>query len=211
MSLTVWDQDGASTSITQSIDIQANPYGNAISNSDFSENSFPSNKVTSVQADLGWLKVNASTYDPLLGQNGDGGVVLSNGNLHNQGLSQVILDNGMRRGLHTLEATFKNIESELSSSDVNKITVTLWGIDGQFQVKDRRVGPEQVGILSMNAEELLSVDVGGSSYDWTTFDWQVDLGQGYEYLLADVHILETNKTGDYVAIDDFSLIGRQPL
>ncbi|MCJ8280051.1 MAG: hypothetical protein MJK14_09090, partial [Rivularia sp. ALOHA_DT_140] len=68
-------------------------------------------------------------------------------------------------------------------------------------------GPTQAGVLPLNSVKLLEEDLGGSDFDWTEFKRDIDLGTGYDYLMFQVNTQEGNQTGDFIAIDDVSIVG----
>ncbi|MCM1981756.1 G8 domain-containing protein [Lyngbya confervoides] len=211
VTLTVWDQDGSTTQTMQWLEVWPQPYGDAFINGNFSQNQFKThNAASSSEANVGWVK-GSGTHDPFLGT--DGALVLSTGSAHHTGISQVIQDEAMRRGVQTLQIRAKNTEARIDPYNTNQIKVSLWGINGQFlnRVNDGGQGPKPSGALPMEAVQLLNSDLGGSTYDWQTFNFEVNLGSGYNYLLAEVYITRTNQSGDYFAIDSFNLVGPSPI
>ncbi|MGB3637912.1 MAG: DUF4114 domain-containing protein, partial [Rivularia sp. (in: cyanobacteria)] len=124
------------------------------------------------------------------------------------GLSQIIYDKQITRGLQTLSFNLKNTEGGSESFQKNKILVTLYGVNGEFE-NDlySGEGPTQVGVLSMNSVKLLEEDLGGSSYDWKEFTRDIDLETGYDYLMFQVNTSQADDSGDFIDIDDVELIG----
>ena len=201
VSLTVWDQLGQATTLSQTIDVQQNAYDNAFLNGDFSENSFLSyNSGSSVYADAGWGKV-GSAYT-----NADGTFVLSDGNDWSAAIGQVVQDDYMSRGQQTLSVELKNINASSAYYERNEISLSVWGVNGQFENTLSAAGPKQSGALEMESVQLLNVELGDSdSNEWQMLSWELDFGLGYQYLLAEIHMKKGNQAGDYVAIDNFML------
>ena len=205
VTLTVWDQDGVSTSLTQPFDIQPTEFGNAFYNGEFSENKFRNySQGSSLDANLGWAKSSGS-LDPLLGN--EGALVLTTGSKYSVGVVQVVEDDFILKGDHQLSITLKNTEGTDRYDHRNRIDVALFGVNGEFnnRASDKTKAPQQVGALPFEMTEILKVDLGGDSYDWQTFDFDVNLGVGFEYLVAEINMSYGNQSGDFIAIDSFSL------
>ena len=79
------------------------------------------------------------------------------------GLSQIIYDNQITKGLQTLSFNLKNTEGGSESFQKNKIVVTFYSVNGEF---DNDLysgkGPTQIGVLPMNSVKLLEEDLGDS-------------------------------------------------
>ncbi|MEM9135936.1 MAG: G8 domain-containing protein [Cyanobacteria bacterium P01_F01_bin.42] len=205
VSLTVWDQDGEATVLTETIDVQDGGAVNAFLNGEFSENTFKNySRGSSIDANLGWAK-STGFLDPLLGT--DGALVLSTGSTRSAGVVQVVEDDFIRQGLHQLSVTLKNTDGNDRVDQQNQIVISLFGINGQFDnaATDKTTAPRQVGALPFEMTELLNVDLGGSNYDWQTFDFDINLGSGFEYLVAEINTADSRQAGDFIAIDSFVL------
>ncbi|WP_299491091.1 G8 domain-containing protein [Acaryochloris sp. IP29b_bin.137] len=205
VTLTVWDNQGATQALTKNINVQASNYLNPFSNANFSEGTpfDAAYKANSAGAGLGWLATEGAQQDASMG---DGVAVLSSPNHYGTGLAQVVYDQRMRQGKQTLGLKLKNIEG--SSKLNNDIDITLWGVNGQFSnTLYQTTGPEKVGTLPMNRVKLTEVTLGGTDFDWQSFRWNVDLQQGYDFLLLQVNTRGTKDPGDFVGLDDVRLFG----
>ncbi|AFY54653.1 G8 domain-containing protein [Rivularia sp. PCC 7116] len=203
ITLKVWDNQGTANTITQAINIQQTAYKNPLINGDFSSNQLGEDyKANSTAANQGWFATPGTKHNSDRG----GSVVLSGE--FSAGLSQIIYDNQITRGLQTLSFNFKNIEGSSEPLQENQILVTVYGVNGEFE-NDlySGEGPTQVGVLPMDSFKLLEEDFGGSDYDWKEITRDIDLGTGYDYLMFQINTKEANQSGDLIAIDDVAIIG----
>ncbi|MEQ8997305.1 MAG: PA14 domain-containing protein [Coleofasciculus sp. B1-GNL1-01] len=203
VSLTVWDSQGATSTLTQQVQVIPTPYPNLITDSTFSvsqEFGGAGHAFNSSRAGEGWIASRWS-LDPDIGD--DGAAVVSGGPA-NVGIGQIFLDKGVRRGQQSLSIDIKNTEG---TDKANEITVSVWGVDGEFNNKVWRLdGPNQAGAIPMTKEMLLQQTVGGSTFDWTTFNWDVDFGEGYQFLVFQVAVDDPDlEKGDFIAIDNISI------
>ena len=112
----------------------------------------------------------------------------------------------MSRGQQTLSVELKNINASSAYYERNEISLSVWGVNGQFENTLSAAGPKQSGALEMESVQLLNVELGDSdSNEWQMLSWELDFGLGYQYLLAEIHMKKGNQAGDYVAIDNFML------
>jgi hypothetical protein len=210
VTLTVWDDQGATKTLTKTVNVSPSAYPNLLSNGDFSSagvtESFDSLSFSNTAAGRGWFTL-GWVRDSKIGSNG--AAVFSNPNVNGKGIGQVILDNAIRRGPQSLSLDLKNIEG---NSTPNQIIVSVWGINGEFINPGWQVGaPSQVGALPPpQATKLLEQAVGGQTFDWKTFKWNLDFGSGYQFILVKVSDAQ-NRTidpsqGDYLALDNVKLI-----
>ncbi len=205
--LTVWDDQGASTTTQQTITVAPTAWKNPFLDSSFADPgaSLEGWKSDSSYRDRGWFtteKVQFSTT------NGKNHLRLSSSDRWIAGAGQIVRDNGIREGIQNLSLDVKNIEGDTRSWLLNQVNVRLWGINGQFENQLwEATGPTAVGVLPMESSVLLDTTLGGESFDWTNFNWQVDLGQGFDHLFFQVNTQATVDAGDYVAIDNLRLTG----
>ena len=200
VTLTVWDNRGATNTITQAINIQQTPYKNPLINGDFSSNQLGEDyKANSTAANQGWFTTPGATFNS--------GAITMSGEFA-AGLSQIIYDKQITRGLQTLSFNLKNTEGGSESFQKNQILVTLYGVNGEFE-NDlySGKGPTQAGILPMDSAKLLEEDFGGSDYDWKEITRDIDLGTGYDYLMFQVNTSAADDAGDFIGIDDVEIIG----
>ncbi|MDJ0554637.1 MAG: G8 domain-containing protein [Microcoleaceae cyanobacterium MO_207.B10] len=196
--LTVWDHQGLTSTTTQTVNITPGPYSNLILDGDFSESGEfggPGWNINSTRTDEGWLGTGWYRDSNI----GDGGAAVFSTTSGNKGLGQFFLDNSVRQGQQTLSLDIKNTEG---NSEPNEITVRLWGIDGEF-LSGIDSEPQQAGAIPMTKTLLLEETVGGSTFHWKNFEWDVDFGGGYEFITFQVNPEQVNPTqGDFVAIDN---------
>lgn len=203
MNLTVWDGQGATDTVAQTINVTSTEYGNLIADGNFSSSKSFAGKAyqgDSTRAGIGWVASNWNKDSSL----GDGGAAATFGPAYGNNLRQIILDNSIRKGEQNLSLDIKNLEQ---AAGANQITVSVWGVDGQFNAGSIfQAQPKQVGVLPMNAVNLLQETVGGESFDWTNMKWDLDFGEGYQYILFDIAVKGANSNqGDLVAVDNIQI------
>ena len=211
--LTVWDDQGISSTRTQSIEVRSTNHQNPFINGNFAQDQsylgvWESN---SQWANQGWYASKGVTLDSA------GFSVLSSPNYAGGSLGQVIYNNQVHQGAQQLKFRLKNLEGSQSFAywRNNEINIQLWGVNGQFNNDGFLTsGPKQVGTLPFEAKRLFAETIGGreqerESFDWRNFNRNVNLGQGYQFLLLQVNTRATKDQGDFVAIDNFSLTSDQ--
>lgn len=202
--LTVWDSQGAFKNLTKAIDVQQHSYNNALVNGNFSNiNRFaPAWKSSSVYSDRGWFATPGVRYDSSIG---NGGAAILSGNKSRSVIGQIIQDNQIRRGIQTFSIDIKNTEG-IKFRGLNDITINVWGVNGEFDNKPYwNEGPIRVGALPIKSDKLLQQNIGGSDFNWTRFNWNIDLGDGYQFLLIQIVGDKVGNDGDYVAIDNLKI------
>ena len=200
VALTVWDNQGAANTVVKNVEVRSSLYKNLIMDNQFSYSGSFGRLFDTRAINQGWMSGNNVAIDRNLG---DGGAVVSKKN-GNGRIAQVILDEGMRRGKQTLSIDLKNIEG---TNRANEITVTVWGVEGEFQNRGWTIdGPQSVGASSLNRQQLLQETVGGSDFDWTTFKWDLDFGDGHQFIVFQVNYAGVLTTvGDFVGIDNVKI------
>jgi G8 domain/PKD domain len=204
VALTVWDSQGATHQLTQTIEVKPTSYQNPILNGNFSSKpSFiPSYSANSSTANQGWYALPGVKWN-------SGTVVLSDKQNYVTSLGQIWEDNYIRKGQQTLELDLKNVEGGASRN--NQIQVTLWGVNGQFYNEPYGgAGPQQAGALPMQRQQLATKTLGGKTFNWAHQSWNVDLATGYQFLMVEVRTVGANDAGDLVAIDNVQLTGSAP-
>ncbi|MFM7438802.1 MAG: G8 domain-containing protein, partial [Snowella sp.] len=217
VTLTVWDTYGKTGKITQNVNITPTAYSNLIVNGDFSLGTDFIRRSSQLFAQNGNLEVFSSasgnygwTADSSWVRSNGAAVLVSNGNNYEQvnlqggqRIGQVLADYGIRRGQQTFSVDIKNIEGNAIS---NQINLRVWGINGQFGWNNS--GPYQYDAVPMSSTKLLDQTVGGSTFDWKTFSWNADFGNGYQFILVEVVPQNVNPlSGDYLALYNFQLLG----
>ena len=206
--LTVIDSQGKATTATQTVNVQPTAYSNAFDNGSFdAAETLEPWQGSSQWSDEGWYITDSAQIS--------GGVAdLSKPGTWSNHIGQVVRDENIHRGEQTLSFKLKNIEGGNPDQPWknNEISVELWGVDGQFYNNPwEGEGSSQIGALPMQRTQLVSENFGGETgefFDWKNFSYDVDLGDGYDYLMFQVkgtHLLED---GDDVALDNVSLTGK---
>ncbi|GAB4523107.1 MAG: hypothetical protein Tsb0014_00330 [Pleurocapsa sp.] len=205
VTLTVWDNQGATQTLTKTINIVSNSYENLIIDGNFNNKIVSSNfygKFSSSSANLGWHSKANWSLDSRIS---NGAAIFSQNLYSQQGLGQTILDEGLRRGNHTLSLRVKNTEGEQNS---NQLTITIWGVNGEFRNPGWNIqGPQQVGAIPMTKTKLLQKTIGGSSFDWKNFSWDLNFGNGYQFVVFQMNPQGINPAkGDILAIDNIKIV-----
>lgn len=203
VTLNVWDNQGAVSTLTKNISVQQSQYQNLIDNGNFNNNNFKRRKALfgSLGTDGGWIAAPNWTWDSSIG---DGAAVIRSGN-NTRGIGQVIFDNQVRQGQQSLSIDIKNTEG---NKFTNQVSISVWGVNGEFQNPFwSPSGPQQLGAIPMTREKLLEQTVGGTTFDWTTFNWNLDFGNGYQFVVVQVNPINSiNPTkGDFLAVDNVKI------
>jgi Ca2+-binding RTX toxin-like protein len=209
ITLTVWDSQGAVNQQTQSLQVKSTSYINPILNGDFAvQPSFiPAYLANSSTANQGWFALPGAQWSNTLGDRS--AIILSDSQNYISAVGQVWQDNAIRTGIQILELDLKNTEGGTYLN--NQIEVVLWGVNGQFFNNPYwGGGPEQAGALPMERQQLAFKTLGAGTFDWTHQSWDVDLKNGYQFLMVQIRTLGTNDAGDFVAIDNVQLTGSAP-
>lgn len=204
--LQVLDNQGAAHTITEIVTVKPTAYSNAFQDGTFSspekfQESWQSNSQWS---DGGWFAtdgVRRSNGTAVLSKEGDWGNTIG----------QVVQNDKLHKGEQTLSFRLKNLEGSDKPWLTNEVAVELWGVNGQFgHASWEDKGPVQVGTLPMSRKLLHTKNFGGENgqfFDWKTFNAEVDLGNGYDYLMFQVKATRTRDRGDVVALDNIKLTG----
>ncbi|MGB7415569.1 MAG: PKD domain-containing protein, partial [Thermosynechococcaceae cyanobacterium] len=205
VNLTVWDTQGASQTQSRYIEIVETPYQNAFFGGTFNANStvLTSTFGHSHSPDHSWFASSSVQHQTDLG---NGGALVFSNDFAGGYVGQVVYDRQIRQGQQTLKVDLKNTEG--NSSNPNRVQVSLWGVNGEYYNNPYSVnGPYQAGVLPMQSQKLAEQRIGGATFDWTTLNWQVDLGRGYQFLLLQINSWGTGDAADQVAIDNIQLVG----
>ena len=207
--LKVWDSHGKTATFTKKLNVAPANYQNAFVNAEFNSEKIqtPGND-NSQWADQGWYAsrgVKVSNGAGKLSVRGDS----------SNYIGQVVRNDKVHQGKQFLSFDLKNIDAGKRSTDANEVSMTLWGVNGQFEndtdsVQGRFTGPTQVGTLPMERTKLTSKAFNKENnglLDWKTISTEVNLGQGYDYLMFQVDALRAHDPNDFVAIDNLSLTG----
>lgn len=205
VTLTVWDEQGASDTVTQTVEVETTPYINAFSYSGFEAGSVAAGfKGNSLYADKGWY----GNRVEMISDSQAGNVLRLSGPFRTEA-GQIVYNEGVHRGFQILSLDLKNTEGSLNQFGTNEIRLNLWGVNGEFDNDiDSFSGPFQAGILPMERTLLLNQSLGDTEFDWTTFEWEVDLGSGYDFLVFEIQAQKVNSGGDVVMFDNVALMGK---
>ncbi|MEG3435932.1 DUF4347 domain-containing protein [Pannus brasiliensis CCIBt3594] len=220
VTLTVWDEKGKTSTVSATVNVAETAYDNLIVDGDFSASS-PFNKdgrpyqegvkdiLSNASAGYGWIS-QQSPNDSSYWNRADGTAVLNgysvgSGEGAEGALGQVIYDDSIRRGQQQLNFSVKNTEG--TDGNPNKLTLKVWGINGQFKWDNE--GPHQFETLpAPSVTKLAERTVGGTTQDWTDVNQAIDFGNGYQFILVQVvpENVDLNE-GDSLAIDNLSIAG----
>ncbi|WP_425400608.1 Ig-like domain-containing protein [Aeoliella sp.] len=203
--LMVWDDDGATATMRQTVSVAFTPYGEALIDGDFSAaGDFPDDYYNfwSGRRDTGWI---ARSIDRT-----PGGIAEIDAPQFGLGnLGQIVRDQHIRRGEHTFSLDLMNTNV---SGFSNVMLVRLFGVDGQWALDDGV--PSSIFAMPAPAvDTLLEVNLGTMDLPtWDTLEFTVDLGSaGYEYLVLTIDYYNyAYQNGDYFALDNFSLLPAPP-
>ena len=207
VSLRVLDSQGAAQTLTQAIEISPKAYTNPFKDGEINQGTKLSGdrlrRLSSLSAGDGWKGTDFVRVN-------DGSIQLADKRSRRAGLGQVIQNDSIHKGKQTLSFGLKNIEGSKDRRSRNKVTVQLWGVDGQFDgILLQNDGPTQAGTIPMTRELLFGKTFGGNDqsgfFNYRDFTETVDLGDGYQHLVARVTTDETNDQGDSVALSYFEL------
>ncbi|MEL7143799.1 MAG: LamG-like jellyroll fold domain-containing protein [Cyanobacteria bacterium J06643_4] len=209
VTLSVLDSQGQMTSVKKTVNVRPTAYSNAFDGGDFSNGTKTvlEWQNNSQYADDGWYVSKGARI-------GGGQARLSTPGDYSNFIGQVTRNEKLHRGEQTLSFRLKNIEGapEKNFWEKNEVSFTLWGVNGQFDNHPwDKTGPTRVGTLPMQRRALVSKSYGGEGgafFDWKNLSFDVNLGQGYDYLMFQMNTERTSNAKDYVALDNLSLSGR---
>ncbi len=158
-------------------------------------------KVNASHADQGWMVFNAglSNWD----------IAANNQNLravnddYSQSLIQVIA--GQHQGLHTF--SFDALNLSLRSPNTlldNTLQVQVFGINGDFEVG--HWGTWEPTTNNGTVRKLFDTgNIGTRRFGWQTIEGQIDLGQGYDYIVTRLITEGVDQQTEYQALDNVEL------
>ena len=199
VTLTVIDCQGAPRSLARTITVAPAVDLNPLLNSDFQDasrfiNAYEQESSKRGQGWVGYRWRLESGYARVEGSGAPASLV------------QVIRDQGVRKGYHALRLELKNSETAWRP---NQINVMVYGVNGRFRIDpDSSTGPGPIVALPVQAATLLqTTSLGSRSFDWEAFSWDVDLGQGYEYLIVRILANDVDAGGgDFAGVRDVTLV-----
>ncbi|MEN1678501.1 MAG: G8 domain-containing protein [Planctomycetota bacterium] len=201
--LMVWDDDGATATVTQPVAATPQPFTNPWIDGDFSDGgAFEGEfyRFSSGRRGDGWIARDVQ-------RNPAGFAEIATPQFGLGNLGQIIRDEHVRRGEQ--EFSFDAIAID-GLGQANLLQVRLFGVDGQFDL-DGDAAPSAIDAMAPpEVATLVDINVAANQIaDWQTQAFSVDLGSdGYEYLIVTVQYAGYNVAqGDYFALDNFSLVG----
>ncbi len=198
----IWTSRGASGDLAVSqfdhyslLPISAGGQENIVVNGDMSQDLVGNTGTTTdtAHADLGWTQPGSarwtrdSTNDWLVAD--DHGA---------QSTVQIITDQAQSTGLQTVVFDAKNTEG---TGTANTLWMRVWGVSGAVSVSNWNNAGPSGGVLLYD-----SGNVGGSTFDWSTFTSEVDFGAGYEKIVVKIFTLDVvSGEGDFQAVDNVKI------
>ena len=204
VTLTVWDHQGATDTITRHVSPS-----NVRAEEVFLDGGFDRGEsagglyaLTSAAASTGWFDARASLA---------GGRAFLQGQYRFSSVAQAVYDNAMHRGEHTLRFDLGSFDAEDGShpSEINRVTVRLFGIDGEFGSDHAGASPIPFSAIPVTITPLYEETFLGD-IPLQTFERAVDLGtDGFQYLyvgFAGAGLTDA-LPDDYAVVDNVSLAG----
>ncbi len=180
--LKVWDDRGATGTITRMVTSGPDPTGPPFLDPHFDEpGPFAGSAYStwSGRREEGWIAREVTRHP-------DGFAEIDNAPFQFGGIGQLVRDQHVRRGVQTFSFDLLNIDA--SNRRTNNLIIDVYGIDGQWGGRiDADDDPSALFASPDPAvTSLLYVDLGQMSLDdWTTFTYDLDLGSdGYKYLFS---------------------------
>ncbi len=204
VTLTVWDHQGATASVTLDAASAAVDPQEVFLDGGFSAGASQGGiySLTSSEASTGWFDARATF---------DGARALLSGQYRFSSVAQAVYDQRVSRGEHTLRFEIESSEAEDGShpSEVNTLTVRLFGVNGEFGSDHSGAIPIPYSAIPVEIA-LIYEETFSGGYPVQGIEREVDLGSaGYDYLYAGFAGYGVTNTieNDYIAVDDVSLLG----
>ncbi len=201
VTLTVWDHQGATDTITLDVTPTPAAYEEMIINGGFEGAEFNDGSIHSGSTDLGWF----GTWGEFV----DGGVRLA-GQFDFGWTGQAVYDNRVRRG--DFELAFDYILSEghddPNDGQISRLHVRLWGINGEFHAYYLAF-PAPAGAIPY-AADLLYEEWFETPVDLTSIARLVDVGtDGYTYFMISARAtgVDHDLPDDFAWIDNIAFVG----
>ncbi|NET36305.1 MAG: hypothetical protein F6K19_30480 [Cyanothece sp. SIO1E1] len=204
VTLTVWDSQGATQTLTQQVEVAPAEYPNLFKDGSFSS---PDSLVTKLGLDpsapnRGWVLSNMT-----LDQNmGDGGAAVLDRGSDRGKLTQVVFNDGVYKGKQTFSFDLKNTEGGRGD---NRIVVTLFGTQQEFGYVTPQDGARPVEGIPLEQEILYQEIFKGDTFNWKTFSQEIDLGDGFQFIGFNISTTGTGSQKDFVAVDNVFLGGQE--
>ncbi len=179
--LTVYDSQGQTGTVTKNVYVAATPYENIVENSGFETGTLQASSYinsTAAFVDNAWI--HKSNWQIV-----DGKAVIYLSDKWNRPLVQVIRNDKALRGVVELSFQAKNLGIGAIGND---LICEITGVNTEFRDLNF-ITPASVEQWNNNepgftADVLYSQNVGLANYNWQTFTADVDLGTGYTYIIV---------------------------
>ncbi|MEM8809287.1 MAG: G8 domain-containing protein, partial [Cyanobacteria bacterium P01_G01_bin.38] len=206
VALQVLDNQGAAQTLKKAVQVKPTVYPNAFKDGNFSGTD---KYLAPWQDNTQWSDESWFATEGV--RRSDGAAVLSKVGDWQNFIGQVVQNNKVHKGQQTLNFSLKNLEGSDKPWLANDVTIELWGVNGQFENNVwENTGPTKVGALPMSRTLLSKQTFGGENgqfFNWKNFSTDVDLGNGYQFLLFQAKGEKVLDPGDSVAIDNIKLTG----
>lgn len=179
--LTVYDSQGKTTSVTKNIYVSTTQYANAFINSGFETGDLqdvPLVNSSKTNVDAGWLKKGEW-------QLVDGKATIYNSDKWERPLIQVIKNDHALTG--TVEFSFQAKNTGIGAS-ANPLVAEIVGVNGEFVDPDvkieNNINKWVNNDLEFSKTLLYSHNYGTSEFNWQTFSTNINFGSGYDYIVV---------------------------
>lgn len=202
VALTVWDSDGQSGTTTETVEVTARAYDNLLQDGGFD----------APLGDSPWYAINPSILNQGWKTTGwsvaDGAAAAPLTRPINNGLQQVLLDNGGRQGLQ--EFRFDLDYSYFSDTEGRYLDVAVWGFDTEFKHNaghDRLAGEAAIPMDG----ELLYFERFGDTDGWESQSALLDFKDGYKFVTVSFQFegrfgdADAVRPGDAIRIDNVAI------
>lgn len=203
--LTVWDAQGMSNTVYKNIEVNTDEaYDNM-----FKDNANYLGKngysLGVIKGGDGWVFGDSFNINNELTGYRDGIISLDGETGWSSGFGQVWHDNGLRQG--GLNFQFDMDYANGVGSPPDEITIRIYGINGQYDMSVNGSVPH--GIDAINSPvitEILDIKLTAPTDGWKTFQYDVDFGKGYNYIVMSASTnLGMNSASDTLKFDNFYL------
>ncbi len=200
VTLTVWDHQGLTDTVTLSVTPGGAVYGEAFVDGGFDADEFEGGifSLESADADRGWFDARASLV---------GGRAILAGEFDFSSIAQTVYDDFARRGPQRL--SFDIEVNDGSGTPASRVVARVFGINGEFDSSHSDAVPIAAGAVPVEIE-LLYEERFDALVQLGTVRRIVDAGpNGYQYLYVGFEGdgLDASNPNDFAAIDNVSLTG----
>jgi hypothetical protein len=203
VTLTVWDHQGVSHSITRAVTPTAAAYGEVFTDNGFDAPDFRGGlyALGSEDANMGWHDARAELVN---------GAARLHGQFNFSSIAQTVYDDFAHRGTHTLRFDFAM--NDAPGTNTSRVTVRVFGIHGEFGSAHSDATPEPEGAIPVEIDLLFEEAFTGTVAQQTV-ERSIDLGMdGYQYLYIGFEGdgLSRQNGSDFATVDNVSLVGDAP-